>query len=84
MEYMSFTKTMGREKNTRPIGLVKNEILWGGRYDVFNIIYIIMIIKKINSPPKNLRRFFLPPLPDPCQKRDPRPSSVERELASNF
>jgi hypothetical protein len=61
MEYMGFTKTMGREKNTRPIGLVKNEILWGGRYDVFNIIYIIMIIKKINSPPKNLRRFFLLP-----------------------
>jgi hypothetical protein len=61
MEYMGFTKAMGREKNTRPIGLVKNEILWGGRYDVFNIIYIIMIIKKINSPPKNLQRFFLLP-----------------------
>jgi hypothetical protein len=59
---------MGREKNTRPIGLVKNEILWGSRYDVFNIIYIIMIIKKINSPPKNQLRFFL--APDPTRAKN--------------
>lgn len=60
MEYMGFIKAMGREKNTRPIGLVKNEILWGSRYDVFNIIYIIMIIKKINSQPQKPTKIFSP------------------------